>query len=169
MASRVDRTEAFGGGSFATYRLRIPWTTGDGLFLFDQFGGATPREVPLPPQLVARGTFPYVVLSCDDGESAFLAQRWFDREIVAWRRIDELSVDSACVCLTPRAVAEGISGDGLSAAEKLVQDAPDLWAQVALDGHPLLGIRITAGDGQYPLYLAVDAAGASLGWVLELS
>lgn len=139
-----------------------------GAFLFDPFGGAKPCEIALPPNLVARGTFPYVVLSCHDGESAFLGQRWFDRDIASWRLIDELGVDSASVCLTPRSVADRITGDGLSAAKKLVQDAPDLWAQVALDGHPVLGVRITRGDGAYPLQLALDAKRSAVGWVLEL-
>lgn len=168
MTLRVDRSSAFGGGPFATYGSRIPWTTAEGLFLFDPFGGRPPLEIPLPPSLVARGTFPYVILSCHDGESAFFAQRWFDREIASWRLIDEVGVDSASVCLTPRSVADGITGDGLATAEKLVQDAPDLWAQVALDAHPVMGVRITAGDGAYALRLALDADGASLGWVLEL-
>ena len=49
-----------------------------------------------------------------------------------------------------------------------VHDSPDLWAQVALDARPLLGVRITLGDGAYPLQLALDAQGAVIGWVLEL-
>ena len=168
MTLRVDRSDAFGGASFATTRLRIPWTPEEGLFIFDQFGGATPFEVPLPDNLVARGTFPYVILSCHDGDTAFLAQRWFDRKIASWSRHGEVSVDSASVCLTPRSIAESISGNGVGEAEKLVHDAPDLWAQVALDGRPLLGVRLTLGDGRFPLQIALDETGAALGWVLEL-
>ena len=168
MTWRVPRTDAFGGANFATTRLRVPWSPADGLFLFDQFGGAAPVEVPLHPDLVKRGTFPYVILSCHDGDSAFLAQRWFDRPIGSWKLGGELSVDSASLCLTPRAVAERITGNGLAEAEKLVQDATDLWAQVALDGHPVLGVRVTVGDGTYPLHIALDDLGAPMGWVLEL-
>ena len=62
MTLRVDRTDAFGGVDFSTTRLRIPWTPDEGLFVYDQFGGATPVEIPLPDALVARGTFPYVIL-----------------------------------------------------------------------------------------------------------
>ncbi len=168
MTLRVDRTDAFGGASFATSRLRIPWTPQEGLFLFDQFGGATPFEVPLPEGLVARGTFPYVILSCHDTDTAFLAQKWFDRPITSWRLHGEVAVASASVCLTPRSIADSITGNGLADAEKLVNDAPDLWAQVALDGQPLLGVRITVGDGAYPLQIALDERGAPVGWVLEL-
>lgn len=168
MTLRVARTDAFGGADFATTRLRIPWTPEEGLFVFDQFGGATPLEIPMPDDFVKRGTFPYVILSCYDGDTAFLAQRWFDRPIGSWKKIGDVGVDSASVCLTPRSVAERISGDGLTEAEKLVQDAPDLWAQVALDARPTLGVRITSGDGSYPLQLALDPSGAAIGWVLEL-
>jgi hypothetical protein len=49
-----------------------------------------------------------------------------------------------------------------------VHDAPDLWAQVALEGRPLLGIRTTLGDGSFPLQIALDAASEPIGWVLEL-
>lgn len=168
MTLRVPRTDAFGGADFATTRVRIPWTPGEGLFLFDQFGGAAPTEVPLPGDLIARGMYPYVILSCHDGESVLLAQRWFDRPIASWKLVHELGVDSASVCLTPRSVAERITGNGLAAAERLVQDAPDLWAQVALDAQPLVGVRVTAGDGTYPLRLGLDASGSGVGWVLEL-
>jgi hypothetical protein len=168
MTLRVSRTDAFGGAGFATTRLRIPWTPEEGLFLFDQFRGAAPSEIPLPEALVARGTFPYVILSCHDGDTAFLAQRWFDRPVASWTVHGELGIDSASVCLTPRSIAEEISGNGLADAEKLVLDAPDLWAQVALDGRPLLGVRITLGDGTYPLQIAHDADGEAIGWVLEL-
>lgn len=168
MTLRVDRSEAFGGSSFATTRLRIPWSPEDGLFVFDQFGGAVPIEVPLPGSLVARGMFPYVILSCHDTDSAFLAQRWFDRPIASWLLHGHLGVDSATICLTPRTIAESISGSGLEAAEQLVREAPDLWAQVALDGRPLLGVRVTVGDGNYPLHIALDPSGEPLGWVLEL-
>jgi len=168
MTLRVDRNEAFGGSSFATTRLRIPWTPEDGLFVFDQFGGAAPIELPLPESLVARGMFPYVILSCHDTDTAFLAQRWFDRPIASWTLVGEVGVDSATICLTPRTIAESITGNGLGAAEKLVQEAPDLWAQVALDGRPLLGVRVTVGDGSYPLRIALDESGAPVGWVLEL-
>jgi hypothetical protein len=168
MTWRVDRSEAFGGASFATSRLRIPWAPDEGLFIFDQFGGGSPLEVPLPDALVGRGTFPYVILSCHDGDTAFLAQRWFDRPIAAWHLHGEVGVDSASVCITPRSIAERISGRGLAEAEKLVHDAPDLWAQVALEGRPLLGIRTTLGDGSFPLQIALDAASEPIGWVLEL-
>jgi hypothetical protein len=168
MSMRVAREAAFGGADFATTRIRIPWSPDEGLFLFDQFGGATPLEIPLPPELVKRGMFPYVILSCFDGDTAFLAQRWFDRPIAGWNLLCHVGVDASSVCLTPRSVAEQISGDGLVEAENLVQNAPDLWAQVALDARPVLGVRITVGDGSYPLQIALDAAGAPLGWVLEL-
>lgn len=168
MTLRVPRKDAFGGADFATTRLRIPWTTAEGLFIFDQFGGAAPLEVPMPDDFVARGTFPYVILSLHDGETVFVAQRWFDRPIASWRLLAHVDVDSSTICLTPRSIAERISGDGLAEAEKLVLEAPDLWAQVALDARPAIGIRITAGDGSYALQLALDAAGSALGWVLEL-
>lgn len=164
----MDRSDAFGGADFATTRLRIPWSPDEGLFVYDQFGGALPFEVPLPDALIARGTFPYVILSCHDGDSAFLAQRWFDRPIASWRRHTQLGVDSASVCLAPRSIAEKITGNGLADAERLVQAAPDLWAQVSLDGRPLLGVRVSVGDGSYPLQIALDQNGEALGWVLEL-
>jgi hypothetical protein len=164
----VARTDAFGGADFATTRLRLPWGPDEGLFVFDQFGHASPIEVPLPDDLVRRGMFPYVILSTHDGESALLAQKWFDRPITSWQLIADAGVDAASVCLTPRAVANGISGHGLREAESVVQNAPDLWAQVALDTHPVLGVRITLGDGAYPLRLALDANGVGVGWVLEL-
>ena len=168
----MDRSEAFGGGNFSTTRLRIPWTPEEGLFLYDQFGGALPLEVPLPDALVARGTFPYVILSCHDGDTAFLAQRWFDRPIASWKLLNQVSVAShgagASVCLAPRSIAEKISGNGLAEAERLVQAAPDLWAQVSLDGRPLLGVRVSRGDGTYALHIARDQNNEALGFVLEL-
>src|SRR4029079_8914055 len=141
MTLRVPRTDAFGGADFATTRLRIPWTPAEGLFVYDQFGGARPCEVALPDDLVAPGTFPYVILSCHDGDTAFLAQRWFNRPVASWKALEDVGVEYSSVCLTPRSVAERISGNGLSEAERLVMDAPDLWAQVALDARPLLGVR----------------------------
>ena len=168
MKLRVARTDAFGGADFATTRLRIPWTTAEGLFLYDPFGGATPLEIPLPADLVARGMFPYVILSCHDGDTAFLAQRWFDRPVGSWQLLAHVGVDSASVCLAPRTVAERITGAGLAEAERFVHDAPDLWAQVALDARPLLGVRVTLGDGAYPLHVALDGEGSAIGWVLEL-
>jgi hypothetical protein len=109
-----------------------------------------------------------VILSCHDGDTAFLAQRWFDRPIAGWHVQGEVCVDSATVCLTPRSIAERISGKGLAEAETLLHDAPELWAQVALDGRPLLGVRTTFGDGSFPLHIAFDEANEMIGWVLEL-
>jgi len=168
MTLRVPRTDAFGGANFATSRLRIPWTPDEGLVVVDQFGGAAPLEVPLPDALVARGTFPYVILSCFDGNTAFLAQRWFDRPVVAWELLGEVGVDSASVCLAPRTSAHRVSGKGLAEAEQVVHESPDFWAQVAVDARPLLGVRTTLGDGAYPLLLALDDASEPIGWVLEL-
>jgi hypothetical protein len=168
MSWRVARSDAFGGASFSTTRLRIPWAPSDGLFVYDTFGGAAPIELPLPEELVARGTFPYVILSCHDLDAAFLAQRWFDRPITSWHLLAHVQVGRTTVCLTTRSTATTLSGAGLVEAERLVNDAPDLWAQVALDAQPVLGVRVTRGAGTYPLHLALDETGTPVGWVLGL-
>jgi hypothetical protein len=167
MAMRVPRTDAFGGASFATSRLRLPFGPEEGLFVFDRLGEGAPLEVPLPASLVGRGTFPYVILSSFDGDTAFLAQRWVDRPVAAWQALGAARVSSASVCLTPYQVATRPSRDGLVEAARVVRSAPDLWAPLALEGGPLLGVRITQGNGAYPLSLACGASGEAVGWVLE--
>ncbi|MCA9597842.1 MAG: hypothetical protein KC776_31235, partial [Myxococcales bacterium] len=81
--------------------------------------------------------------------------------------LPEVLVDAASVCATSRTTATSISGDDLVEAEDALF-AADYWVQTSLDGVPILAIKITVGDGAFPLYLAKSATGESVGWMLEL-
>lgn len=161
----MDRKDAFR----ATQRIPVAWRPADGLWVFDQFGGAAPYEIELPDDVRHQRALPDLQLSMDEeGETWFVAQRWFEGDVAWWELVEEIDVDSASVCFTPRAIAEGISGDDLAAAEAALRASHAPSAQLSLDRHPLVAIRLTHGDGSYPLFMALDADRREIGWVLDL-
>jgi hypothetical protein len=146
----------------------VPWPGTDGMFVFDQFGGHPPWELELPPGLA--GKQPPLILTRRGDATAFLGQRWSPGEIIMWREVAMIDIDAASVCLTPRAIAAGISGDGLQEAEVAMHDAVEmrrLWTPFALDGHPAIAIYVSGGDGSYPLCLGLGHDDKPLGWLLD--
>jgi hypothetical protein len=154
-----------GSPTLVATRIRVPWGATGGLFLFDQFGGAAPYEITLPEEV--EGQLPDLVLTELAHETAFLAQRWTAQPIASWRAVATLSVDSASICVTTRKTAQGITGEGLLEADDALQESETSWLQTSLDGQPVLGVRISGGDGDYTLRIAEDGDGSPVGWVLH--
>ncbi|MBI5496957.1 MAG: hypothetical protein HY904_18225 [Deltaproteobacteria bacterium] len=150
---------------FSVRTLPVPWRVPDGLHVFDQFGGGEPWEIPLPADLV---DMPPLRLMEAGPETIFLAQRFRQGAIERFEEVTVVDVDRASVCVTPRKIVEGISGEGLfEADDRLVaSDAP--WMQFTLDSIPALAIKVSLGDGAYPLWNALDGTGRVVGWVLDM-
>ena len=113
------------------------------------------------------GALPPLLLGIRAEDTVFLGQQWLPGDVATWEPLPEVLVDAASVCATSRTTATSISGDDLVEAEDALF-AADYWVQTSLDGVPILAIKITVGDGAFPLYLAKSATGESVGWMLEL-
>src|SRR5262249_30363742 len=101
-------------------------------------------------------------------EPAFLAQRFVDRPVTHWKRLAEIGVDSASVCVVPRMVVENVDGGELQHAEESMRARTDeRWQSLQVGTTPILGFDV-CDDGTYDLYMGLDADDACAAWVLVL-
>jgi hypothetical protein len=141
--------------------IRIPWSAEQGLFIADLFAGAKPLELPGP----ASGALPPVRYTYTPHGALFLAQRWSKASVVRWEEAGTVGIDRAAVCLFPRVlVGKNEDTDPLEAA---LSAADSMSFQGRLAGADVVALR-TFDDGSPELFRAIDAAGVTTGWVLNL-
>lgn len=158
-------------GDGATQTTRIEWIAsfiGDGVFAVGDFGFKLLQTTVVPCRAVAGEFEAHAVMLGD--ECAALTMTLSPRRAQSWHPAGRVAVDAGHVALFDASLAYDLNVTEVDEIyqEFLATGEPAGVLLSPLDHHPLGVItRSGAGDGEYPFYVGLDAAGTPVRLVVD--